>query len=157
MHTPLTQSLAILEFLEEIHPLPAILPADAHGRARVRSLAALLAADTHPLITPRVKKYLTGTACFDDAAWRAWQIHWFSTGLQAFEQRLAIEPETGRFCHGDTPTIADICLASVVVVMKVFKIEMAEIPNVLRIMASCAQLDAFAKAEPSRQLGAPQV
>ncbi|MGS0755053.1 maleylacetoacetate isomerase [Roseateles sp. GG27B] len=154
--TPLTQSLAILEFLEETYPAPAMLPADVHGRARVRSLAALLAADTHPLITPRVKKYLTSSAGFDEAAWRAWQIHWFSTGLQALEQRLASEPETGRFCHGDTPTIADICLASIVVVMRVFKIEVPDIPNVLTIMASCEQLDAFAKAEPSRQVGAPQ-
>ena len=154
--TPLTQSLAILEFLDEIYPAPPILPADAQGRARVRSLAALLAADTHPLVTPRVKKYLTSRAGFDDAAWRAWQIHWFSTGLQALEQRLASEPETGRFCHGDTPTIADICLASIVVVMRVFKIEVPDIPNVLSIMARCELLEAFAKAEPTRQIGAPQ-
>ena len=154
--TPLTQSLAILEFLDETYPVPALLPADAHGRARVRSLAAMLAADTHPLITPRVKKYLTTTGRFDDAAWRAWQIHWFSTGLLALEERLAGEPQTGSFCHGDTPTIADICLASIVVVMRVFKIEVAGIPTVLRIMAACEQLDAFAKADPSRQVGAPK-
>ncbi len=154
--TPLTQSLAILEFLDETYPAPALLPADAHGRARVRSLAAMLAADTHPLITPRVKKYLTTAAKFDDAAWRAWQIHWFSTGLQALEQRLVGEPETGMFCHGDTPTIADICLASIVVVMRIFKIEVAGVPTVLRIMAACEQLDAFAKADPGRQAGAPQ-
>ena len=154
--TPLTQSLAILEFLDETYPAPALLPADAHGRARVRSLAAMLAADTHPLITPRVKKYLTTTGKFDDAAWRAWQIHWFSTGLQALEQRLAGEPETGTFCHGNTPTLADICLASIVVVMRIFKIEVAGIPTVLRIMAACEQLDAFAKADPGRQAGAPQ-
>jgi maleylacetoacetate isomerase len=155
--TPLTQSLAILEFLDETYPTPALLPADAHGRARVRSLAAMLAADTHPLITPRVKKYLTTAAKFDDAAWRAWQIHWFSTGLQALEQRLASEPETASFCHGDSPTLADICLASIVVVMRVFKIEVADIPSVHRIMAACEKLEAFAKAEPSRQIGAPQV
>ncbi len=152
----LTQSLALLEFLDETYPAPALLPTDAHGRARVRSLAAMLAADTHPLITPRVKKYLTTTGKFDDAAWRAWQIHWFSTGLQALEQRLAGEPQTGRFCHGDTPTIADICLASIVVVMRIFKIEVADIPTVHRIMAACEQLDAFANANPGRQVGAPQ-
>ena len=154
--TPLTQSLAILEFLDETYPAPALLPADAHGRARVRSLAAMLAADTHPLITPRVKKYLTTAGKFDDAAWRAWQIHWFGTGLQALEQRLAGEPDTGTFCHGNTPTVADICLASIVVVMRIFKIEVAGIPTVLRVMAACEQLDAFAKADPSRQAGAPQ-
>ena len=154
--TPLTQSLAILEFLDETYPTPALLPADAHGRARVRSLAAMLAADTHPLITPRVKKYLTTAGKFDDAAWRAWQIHWFSTGLQAVEQRLASEPQTGVFCHGDAPTVADICLASIVVVMRIFKIEVANIPTVMRVMTACEQLEAFAVAEPSRQAGAPQ-
>jgi maleylacetoacetate isomerase len=155
-HTPLTQSLAILEFLDETYPAPPLLPVDAHGRARVRSLAAMLAADTHPLITPRVKKYLVTSAGFDDAAWRAWQIHWFSTGLQALEQRLAGEPQTGTFCHGDTPTMADICLASIVVVMRIFNIEVAAIPTVLRVMAACEKLDAFAQADPARQVGAPQ-
>lgn len=154
--TPLTQSLAILEFLEERFPTPALLPADAHSRARVRSLAAMLAADTHPLITPRVKKYLTTTGGFDDAAWRAWQIHWFTTGLQALEQRLVNEPGTATFCHGNTPSIADICLASIIVVMRVFKIEVPGIPTVLRVMAACEQLDAFTQADPSRQTGAPQ-
>lgn len=154
--TPLTQSQAILEFLDETYPTPALLPADAHGRARVRSLAAMLAADTHPLVTPRVKKYLVSTGKFDDAAWRAWQLHWFTTGLQALEQRLASEPETGVFCHGDTPTIADICLASIVVVMRIFKYEVADIPTVQRVMAACEQIDAFAKAAPGRQVGAPQ-
>ena len=153
--TALTQSLAILEFLDETYPTPALLPADAHGRARVRSLAALLAADTHPLITPRVKKYLTTAGGFDDAAWRAWQIHWFSAGLQAFEQRLAAEPDTGTFCHGETPTLADICLASILVVMRVFKIEVADIPTLHRIMAACEALPAFAAADPARQVGAP--
>ncbi len=154
--TPLTQSLAILEFLDEIEPSPALLPAGPHGRARVRSLAAMLAADTHPLITPRVKKYLTTAGRFDDAAWRAWQIHWFTTGLQAYEQRLATEAETGAFCHGDTITMADICLASIIVVMRIFKIEVAGIPTIDRIMAACERQEAFAKAAPSRQEGAPQ-
>ena len=154
--TPLTQSLAILEFVDETYPAPALLPADAHGRARVRSLAAMLAADTHPLITPRVRKYLTTSANFDDAAWRAWQTHWFTYGLQALEKRLATEPGTGTFCHGETPTVADICLASIIVVMRIFKIEVADIPTVNRIMAACEQLDAFAKAAPARQAGAPQ-
>ena len=154
-HAPLTQSLAIMEFLEELQPAPALLPTNLHARARVRSLAAMLAGDTHPLITPRVKKYLMGTAKFDDAAWRAWQIHWFTTGLQAVEQRLATEADTGVFCHGDTPTIADICLASITAVMEIFKITVADIPTIDRIVASCNALDAFAKAAPQRQVGAP--
>lgn len=155
-HTPITQSLAIVEFLDEIHPSPALLPADPHGRARVRSLAAMLAGDTHPLITGRIKKYLTTEGKFDEAAWRAWQIHWFTTGLQAVEQRLASEAETGTFCHGETVTIADICLASIMAVLPVFKIEVAGIPTTNRIMATCGAMDAFAKADPRRQVGAPQ-
>ena len=153
---PITQSLAILEFLDETYPSPALLPTDPHGRARVRSLAAMLVADTHPLITPRVKKYLTTTGGFDDAAWRAWQTQWFTTGLQAFEQRLASEPGTGTYCHGESVTLADICLASIIVVMRVFKIEVANIPTIGRIMATCEDNEAFAKAAPSRQQGAPQ-
>ena len=155
----LTQSLAILEFLEETYPDNPLLPIDPHGRARVRSLAAMLAADTHPMITPRIKKYLMGLpeghGKFDDAAWRAWQTQWFTTGLQAVEQRLASESQTGMYCHGDTVTMADICLASIIAVMRVFKIEVADIPTVDRIVAHCETLDAFAKAAPNRQVGAP--
>ena len=153
--TPLTQSLAILEFLDELKPDPPLLPADFHGRARVRSIALMLAADTHPLITPRVKKYLMGSGGFDDAAWRAWQIHWFTTGLLAVEQRLAKETETGKYCHGDQVTTADICLASILAVMAVFKIKVADTPTIDAIVARCEALDAFAKADPSRQAGAP--
>jgi maleylacetoacetate isomerase/maleylpyruvate isomerase len=154
-HAPLTQSLAILEFIDEMQPSPALLPADIHGRARVRAIALMLAADTHPLITPRVKKYLTGSAGFDDASWRAWQIHWFGTGLVAVEQRLATDPQTGIFCHGDTPTMADICLASIIAVMRIFKITIPDIPTIDRIMAACEANEAFAKADPLRQAGAP--
>ena len=154
--TPITQSLAILEFIDETCPTPALLPGDAHGRARVRSLSAMLAADTHPLITPRVKKYLTTQGKFDDAAWRAWQIHWFATGLQAVEQRLVGEAETGTYCHGESITMADICLASIIVVTRLFKIDTADIPTIDRIMATCEKNEAFARAAPSRQEGAPQ-
>ena len=154
-HPPLTQSLAILEFLEELQPTPPLLPADLHGRARVRSIAGMLASDTHPLITPRVRRYLTGSAGFDDAAWRAWQTQWFGTGLAAVEQRLASEAATGRFCHGDVPGMADICLASIAAVMRVFKISVPGTPTVDRIVAACEELDAFQQAQPLRQVGAP--
>ncbi|MET0747137.1 MAG: maleylacetoacetate isomerase [Rhizobium sp.] len=153
---PITQSLAILEFLEDVHPQTPILPPTPHGRARVRSLAAMLAADTHPLITPRVIKYLTETAHLDADAIRAWRTNWFTTGLQAFEQRLSSEPQTGTFCHGDSITMADICLASIKIVLPIFKIEVGQTPIIDRIFAACQAHEAFAKAEPSRQEGAPK-
>ena len=154
-HPPLTQSLAILEFLDELQPLPPLLPADLHGRARVRSIAGMLACDTHPLVTPRVRRYLSGTANFDDAAWRAWQQQWFGTGMAAVEQRLASDAATGRFCHGDVPGMADICLLSIVAVMRVFKIPTSGTPTVDRIVAACDQIDAFQRANPLLQVGAP--
>ena len=154
-HPPITQSLAILEFLEETHPTPALLPNDPHGRARVRSLAGMIASDTHPLITPRIRKYLAATSSIDDPSWRAWQTHWFETGLHAVEQRLSTESATRLFCHGDRATVADICLASVVAVMRVLKISVDNIPTIDRIVAHCETLDAFAQAHPSRQRGAP--
>lgn len=155
-HPPITQSLAILEFLDEFQPHPPLLPADLHGRARVRSIAGMLASDTHPLVTPRVKKYLTTVGGFDDAAFRAWQQQWFGTGLAALEQRLASEPATGAFCHGDTPTLADICLASIVAVMRVFKLTVPDTPTLDRIVAACDAHPAFAQAAPHLQAGAPQ-
>jgi maleylacetoacetate isomerase len=155
-HAPITQSLAILEYLDEVQPAPALLPKDAHGRARVRSLAQTLTGDTHPLITGRIKKYLTTEGKFDDAAFRAWQIHWFTTGLQAVEARLASEAETGTYCHGETITMADICVASIIAVLPIFKIEVDGIPTIQRIMEKCMKQDAFVKAEPMRQAGAPK-
>ncbi len=153
--TTLTQSLAILEFLDEVHPEPPLLPADPHGRARVRSIALMLAADTHPLIVPRVRNRLMSANGFGDAEWRAWQTHWFTIGLQAVERRLATDGQAGTFCHGDRITTADICLASILVVMRVFGIVVADIPTVDRIMAACERHEAFARADPRRQDGAP--
>ena len=152
---PLTQSLAILEYLDEIAPSPPLLPVDAYGRARVRSLAAMIAADTHPLITPRIKKYLTVSADFDDQKWRAWQINWFTTGLQALEKQLIAQPVSGQFTHGDDVMLSDICLASIIVVARVFKIEVEAIPTVNRIMTELEKLPAFMRADPRRQAGAP--
>lgn len=151
----ITQSLAILEFLEEAYPATPLLPIDLHGRARVRSLALMMAADTHPMLPGRIKKYLVGQGHMDDAAFRNWQTHWFTTGLQAFEARLASESGTGIFCHGNNPTLADICLASIIVVMRVFKIDVPNIPHVNQIMARLDQMEAFAKAAPTKQHGAP--
>jgi maleylacetoacetate isomerase len=152
---PLTQSVAILEYLEEIAPEPPLLPADPLGRARVRAIAAMVASDTHPLIVPRVRRYLTEQG-FDAAKWRAWQVHWFTTGLQAVEARLSNDPATGEFCHGDAVTMADVCLASIPAVMQVFDVAVPDIPTVDRIVANCNALPAFANADPYKQPGAPK-
>ena len=152
---PITQSLAILEFLEDVHPDVPILPKTPHGRARVRALASMLVADTHPLITPRVVKYLTEIAHFDAESTHAWRANWFKTGLQAVEQRLTADAATGTFCHGEEITIADICLASIKIVLPILKIEVTQTPTVDRIFASCEAHPAFAKAAPLRQSGAP--
>jgi maleylacetoacetate isomerase len=152
---PLTQSLAILEYLEEVHPTPALLPADPRGRARVRSLALLFAADHHPLIVPRIRRYLSDVLKADDAQRDAWIKHWFREGLVQGEARMAGDPATGRFCHGDTPTIADLCLISQVAGARGFDIDTGDLPAVHRIAAACLAVDAFARAAPLRQLGAP--
>jgi maleylacetoacetate isomerase len=153
---PLTQSLAILEYLDETFPQPALLPADALGRARVRSLALLFAADHHPLIVPRIRRYLTDVLKIDDAKRNDWIKHWFREGLSQAEARLANDPATGRFCHGDTPTIADLCLISQVMGARGFKVDVTGIPTVVRIADACLAIDAFARAQPLRQPGAPQ-
>jgi maleylacetoacetate isomerase len=155
-HPPLTQSLAILEFLDEKVPSPPLLPSDLHGRARVRSIAEMLATDLNPLLPPRIKKYLTSIGGFDENAWRAWQVHWLTLTLHAVEQRLATESQTGKFCHGDTPTIADICLVSMMAVTKAFTIQIDGIPLIESIVKSCMALDAFARAQPLLQEGAPR-
>lgn len=152
---PLTQSLAILEYLEELHPQPALLPADPRGKARVRALALIFAADHHPLIVPRVRRYLADAFEIDDAGRTKWIKHWFREGLVQGEARLADDPATGRFCHGDAPTIADLCLMSQVFGARGFKVSTADLPTVERIAEACLAIDAFAKAAPLRQPGAP--
>lgn len=155
-HPPLTESLSILEFLDETHPAPPLLPGDPHGRARVRSIAQMLAGDTHPLITPRIRKYLSSVGGFDDAAIKAWMTHWFGTGLAAVEKRLSSEAATGTFCHGDALTLADICLGSITVLARINKLVLPPLPTIDAIMARCEAMEAFAKADPLKQVGAPK-
>jgi maleylacetoacetate isomerase len=152
---PLTQSLAILEYLEETTPDPALLPADALGRARVRSLAAIAVSDTHPLIVPRVKKYLAAEAGFDAARWKAWQTLFCTEGLRGFEARLARDAETGSFCHGEQPTFADICLCGLMASVKTFQIATGGVPTVERIVAHCMDLPAFEQARALHQADYP--
>jgi len=152
----LVQSLAMLEYLEETNPMPALLPADAAGRARVRGLALIHAADAHPLLVPRVRNFLQQDSGLDDAALQRWLQRALTSGLEAIENLLANSPATGRFCHGDGPTMADICLASHLIAMGFFKIDAQAYPTACRIFQSCSAISAFADAHPLKQPGAPQ-
>ena len=147
----LTQSLAIVEWLDETHPAPPLLPGTPVERARVRSLALAIACDIHPLNNLRVLKYLTGTLGATDAARDAWYAHWCEVGLRALETRLAREPATGRFCHGDAPTLADVCLVPQLANARRVDLDLAQFPTLLRIEAACVALAAFAAAAPARQ------
>ena len=147
----ITQSMAILEYLEELHPEPALLPPSALDRARVRALAQAVACDIHPLNNLRVLNYLTGQLQVSDAQRTAWMHHWMALGLEAIEQLLAHSPQTGQFCHGDTPTLADCCLVPQVFNAQRFQVDMAPYPTVQRIAAHCDGLPSFQAAHPAQQ------
>ncbi|KAI5358038.1 Putative glutathione S-transferase, Thioredoxin-like superfamily, glutathione Transferase family [Septoria linicola] len=153
---PLTQSLAILEYIEETHPATPLLPKDPLGRARIRSLASIAISDSHPLIVPRIRGYLQNNANFDAAQWKAWQTNWFNTALEGFEARLSKDRRTGQFCHGDQPTIADICLLGLIQGTRAFEIEVPKLPTVERIVEACEKLDAFERAKGVHQVDYPQ-
>jgi maleylacetoacetate isomerase len=152
---PLTQSIAILEYLEETHPEPPLLPSDARGRARVRALALLWAADHHPLIVPRIRRYLTEELKVNDETRMAWLRHWFRQGLVLGEAALNHDPMTGRFCYGDTPTHADLCLMSQAMAAHHSGVDFSDLPTIDGIVKACLEMDAFARALPLRQKGAP--
>ena len=147
----LTQSLAIIEWLEETHSEPALLPQAAIDRAYVRSLAYLLAADTHPLTNLRVLTHLKSELNQDQAGVDRWCRHWIEGGLKAFDAMLARSPKPGRFSFGDTPTLADVCLVPQLFSAARFGADIATFANVKRVQAACEALAAFADAHPSRQ------
>jgi maleylacetoacetate isomerase len=147
----LYQSLAIMEYLDETHPTPPLLPKDPFARARVRSLALITACEIHPLNNPRVLNYLTGRFGISEEQKLEWYHHWVKTGFTALEKRLASEAGTGRFCHGDTPGLADCLLVPQVANAKRFKVDLGAFPTILRIDEACVQLEAFQKAAPDRQ------
>ena len=153
---PLFQSMAILEYLEETAPQPPLLPSDARGRARVRGLALTVACDAHPLIVPRIRAYLEQEMHLDEAARNRWLHHWTLLGLETLEAHLAREPETGRYCHGDTPTLADICLAGQVFAAGYFDVATKTVPTVERIFGECMKIDAFDSSQPLKQPDAPR-
>lgn len=145
------QSMAILEYLEETHPEPALLPADAAGRARVRAIAQTIACDIHPLNNLRVLKHLKRGLGVDEDAKNAWYKHWINVGLSSIEAMLAGSPATGRYCHGDELTLADVLLVPQVFNARRFDCDLSAMPTIVRIVDACSELDAFARAEPARQ------
>ena len=147
----LTQSLAIVEYLDETHPKPALLPAKPAERARVRALAQIVACDIHPIDNLRVLEYLAKELKADEAAVGRWFNHWIATGFGGLEATLAKDGATGRFCHGDTPGLADICLVPQVFNSRRYNLDLAPYPTITRIFEACMALPAFDSAQPSRQ------
>ena len=145
------QSLAIIQYLDETHPVPRIIPADPVERNRVRSLALIIACEIHPLNNLRVLEYLTDTLKVTDEQKTAWYHHWVTTGFQALEARLANDPRTGRYCHGDTPGFADISLVPQVANARRFGVDLAPFPTIVRIADACNELEVFRKAAPEAQ------
>lgn len=144
-----SQSLAILEYLDETHPAPPLLPPCAAGRAQVRALAQTIACEIHPVNNLRVLKYLVGELKVDEAAKLAWYRHWVREGLEAFERQLAQRP-VGRFCYGDTPTLADCCLVPQIFNAQRFDCDLGDLPRTMAAYEAAVQLDAFQRAHPSR-------
>ena len=143
----LSQSLAIIEYLVETHPQPPLLPADALGRARVRAIAQDIACEIHPLNNLRVLRYLTHDLKLSEDDKNRWYRHWVETGLEAVERQLAAHP--ARYCHGDTPTLADLTLVPQIFNAQRFHCRTDHVPQVMRVFDACMQLDAFSQTQPS--------
>ena len=146
----LAQSLAIIEYLDEVHPKPPLLPKDVKGRARVRSLSLLIACEIHPLNNLRTLQYLKRVLGQSEDQVNAWYRHWVADGLAKFEADLA-RGGTGKFCHGDSPTMADCCLVPQIFNAKRYQCDLAPYPVTMRVFDSCMRLEAFDRAQPSKQ------
>ena len=144
----LSQSMAIIEYLDEKYPATALLPADAIGRAKVRAMAQSIACEIHPVNNLRILKYLVRDLQADDEAKNAWYRHWCSEGLQAFEKQLAQMPPS-IYCYGDTPTLADCCLAPQIFNAQRFNVDLTGLPRTMAAYEACMALPAFQKAQPS--------
>ncbi len=153
--TVLFQSMAIMEYLDDVHPHPNLIPSEPLARARVRALSGIVASDSHPLIVPRVREYLEHDLKVDEAGRTKWIHNFLGAGTKALESNLAGSKETGRYCQNDAITMADICLVSHAVGCKFFKYDLGPYPTVRRIVETCMQNEAFAEAHPLKQPGAP--
>lgn len=149
--TVLTQSLAIMEFLDEMVPEPPLLPPDPRGRARVRALAQMIACEVHPVNNLRILNALRSRYGADDAEVADWFRHWVNETFEPLEKTLHDSRETGAYCHGETPGMADICLVAQVANNARFKVDMSPYPTISRINEACLYLPAFADAAPAKQ------
>ena len=147
----LTQSLAIIEYLDEKHPLPPLIPKEALARSRVRSLALLIACDIHPLNNLRVLQHLKRSLGQDEDQVKAWYRHWIAEGLAKLEAELGGSGSTSAFCHGDTPTMTDCCLVPQIFNAQRYDCDLTAYPVTMRIFDACMKLDAFDHAQPSKQ------
>jgi maleylacetoacetate isomerase len=147
----LIQSLAIIEYLDETHPEPPLLPKDPADRARIRGLADIVACDIHPINNLRVLRYLTHQLGQDEAVIASWYNHWIAAGFEALEPLLAHDGRTGAFCHGDAPGLADIALVPQVVNAERYRLDLTPYPTVARIYENCMTLEPFVAAHPSKQ------
>jgi maleylacetoacetate isomerase len=150
--TVLTQSLAIIEWLDESHPPPSLLPAEPRARARVRSLCQLITCDIHPLNNLRVLQYLESVLGLTQAVRDEWYRHWIATGFAALEDALGRDATRGRFCFGDQPGMADVCLVPQVFNARRFSVDLAPYPRIVAIDAACRELPAFESAAPEKQV-----
>ncbi|GAA4342037.1 maleylacetoacetate isomerase [Variovorax defluvii] len=144
-----TQSMAIIEYLDEIQPEPSLLPHDPVGRAHVRAMAQSIACEIHPLNNLRVLKYLVRELKLDDDAKNTWYRHWVREGMLGFERQLAQRPASV-YCWGDTPTLADCCLVPQIFNAQRFDCDLSGLPRTMAVYEACMQLDAFQRAQPSR-------
>ena len=147
----LTQSIAIIEYLDEMYPEPPLLPSAPLDRAYVRGIALAIACDIHPLNNLRVLRYLVRDLGASEDAKNAWYRHWCENGLAALEKRVSADGRAGKFCFGDTPTMADCCLVPQLANARRVDTDLSKMPTLLRIEANCVQLDAFQQAAPARQ------
>ena len=149
VETVLTQSLAIIEYLDETHPEPALLPNDAAGRARVRAIALDMACEIHPLDNLRVLRYLVKEMGVSEDDKNRWYRHWVETGLEVVERQLAGHAATGRFCHGDAPGLADCVLVPQIHNAQRMNCRLDHVPTVMRVFENCMAEPAFATTQPS--------